>query len=160
MALFIGLISLVPMLRVGTHCGRSASVHCSHAECENKDVVMCKNEDIDLDKIVLKSDTEKRMLEIASVLLWCDPRMTLNSKQSKTLEKIFERPTHASIVWSDIMNLFKGCGAEIIQRQGSRVCMKLDKQRAVFHSPHPQKEAVKGAVEDIRSFLKRAGIQP
>jgi len=49
---------------------------------------------------------------------------------------------------------------DIFQRQGSRICVKLGKQRAVFHSPHPQKETVKGAVDDIRAFLKRAGIQP
>jgi hypothetical protein len=100
------------------------------------------------------------VLEITGGLLWGHRRMTLNSKQLKTLQKIYERPTHASIIWTDVVNLFKGCGAEIIQRQGSRVCIKFGKQRAVFHSPHPQKEAVKGAVDDIRSFLKRAGIQP
>jgi predicted RNA binding protein YcfA (HicA-like mRNA interferase family) len=85
--------------------------------------------------------------------------MILNSKQTKTLQKIFERPTHSSIFWTDIINLLKGCGAEILQRQGSRVCVKLGDQRAVFHSPHPQKEAVKGAVNDIRAFLRRAGIE-
>lgn len=86
--------------------------------------------------------------------------MILNSKQTKILKKIYERPTHASIIWTDIVNLLKGCGAEIIERQGSRVCIKLGNQRAVFHSPHPQKEAVKGAVDDIRAFLQRAGIKP
>ncbi len=85
--------------------------------------------------------------------------MTLNSKQTKTLKKIFEHPTLSSIIWADIVTLLKGCGAEIIQRQGSRVCVKLGDQRAVFHSPHPQKEAVKGAVNDIRAFLKRAGVE-
>ncbi len=86
--------------------------------------------------------------------------MRLNSKQTKTLRKIYNRPTHASIIWTDIVNLLKACGADILQRQGSRVCVKLGKQRAVFHSPHPQKESVKGAVDDIRAFLKRAGVQP
>lgn len=86
--------------------------------------------------------------------------MPLNSKQTKTLKKIYEKPTHSNIIWTDIVSLLKACGAVILQRQGSRVCVKLDKQRAIFHSPHPQKEAVKGAVDDIRSFLKQAGIQP
>jgi len=86
--------------------------------------------------------------------------MSLNSKQTKTLKKIYEKPTHSSIVWTDIVNLLEACDADIFQRQGSRVCVKLGKQRAVFHSPHPQKEAVKGAVNDIRAFLKRARIHP
>ncbi|SLM32451.1 HicA protein [Desulfamplus magnetovallimortis] len=86
--------------------------------------------------------------------------MSLNSKHAKTLRKIYEKPTHANIVWTDIINLLEACGADIFQRQGSRVCIKLGNQRAVFHSPHPQKEAVKGAVNDIRAFLKKAGIQP
>jgi predicted RNA binding protein YcfA (HicA-like mRNA interferase family) len=59
-----------------------------------------------------------------------------------------------------IVNLLKACGAEIVQRQGSRVCVKFGDQRAVFHAPHPQKEAVKGAIEDIRALLQRAGIRP
>ena len=86
--------------------------------------------------------------------------MTFNKKQTKTLETIYERPTRANIKWTDIVNLFNACGADIVQRQGSRVCVKLGDQRAVFHAPHPQKEAVKGAVEDIQAFLYRAGIQP
>jgi len=86
--------------------------------------------------------------------------MTLNTKQAKTLEKIYARPTRANITWTEIVNLLKACGAEIVQRQGSRVCVKLGEQRAVFHAPHPQKEVVKGAVEDILAFLQRAGIRP
>jgi len=86
--------------------------------------------------------------------------MTLNTKQAKTLEKIYARPTCANITWTEIVNLLKACGAEIVQRQGSRVCVKLGEQRAVFHAPHPQKEVVKGAVEDILAFLQRAGIRP
>jgi hypothetical protein len=86
--------------------------------------------------------------------------MTLNTKQTRTLEAIYAQSTRATIKWTDIVNLLKACGADILQRQGSRVCVKLGKQRAVFHAPHPQKEAVKGAVEDIRAFLQRAGIRP
>jgi predicted RNA binding protein YcfA (HicA-like mRNA interferase family) len=86
--------------------------------------------------------------------------MKLNKKQTKILEKIYEQPTRADLKWTDIINLLKACGAEIYQRQGSRVCVKLKNQRAVFHAPHPQKETVKGAVEDMREFLRRAGITP
>ena len=79
--------------------------------------------------------------------------MKLNKKQKRTLEKIYDHLTRADIRWTDIMNLLKACEAEIFQRQGSRICVKLGDKRAVFHTPHPQKETVKGAVEDIRKFL-------
>jgi predicted RNA binding protein YcfA (HicA-like mRNA interferase family) len=86
--------------------------------------------------------------------------MPLNKKQIKTLQAVYAQPTRATIKWADIESLLKACGAVLLQRQGSRVCVKLGDQRAVFHTPHPQKEAVKGAVEDIRGFLQRAGIRP
>ena len=66
--------------------------------------------------------------------------MKLNKKQAKTLEKIYEKPTRADIAWTDILALFSACGSQIVQREGSRVCIKLGTQRAVFHAPHPQKE--------------------
>ena len=78
----------------------------------------------------------------------------------KTLEKLYEKPTRADIKWTEILALFKACGGAISQREGSRVCVKLGNQRAVFHAPHPQKETVKGAVEDVREFLRQAGIMP
>ncbi len=86
--------------------------------------------------------------------------MTLNTKHTQTLEKIYERPTRANIAWTDIVGLFKACGADVSQRQGSHVCIKLGQQRTVFHAPHPQKETVKGAVEDVRAFLQRAEVTP
>ncbi|MDZ7699774.1 MAG: type II toxin-antitoxin system HicA family toxin [Deltaproteobacteria bacterium] len=86
--------------------------------------------------------------------------MKLNKRQRKTIEKIYEKPTRADIAWTDILTLFRACGAQMVQREGSRVCIKLGSQRAVFHAPHPHKETVKGAIEDLREFLKNAGIFP
>lgn len=86
--------------------------------------------------------------------------MKLSTKHMKTLGKLYEKPTRADIKWTEILALFKACGGAIYQREGSRVCVKLGNQRAVFHAPHPQKETVKGAVEDVREFLGQAGIMP
>lgn len=86
--------------------------------------------------------------------------MKLNKRQRKAIEKIYEKPTRADIAWTDILALFRACEAQIEQREGSRMCLKLGGQRAVFHVPHPHKETVKGAIEDIREFLKNAGIFP
>lgn len=42
--------------------------------------------------------------------------------------------------------------------RGSRVRVYLNGVRAVFHRPHPRKEAGKGAVKSVRRFLAEAGI--
>ena len=45
-------------------------------------------------------------------------------------------------------------------RRGSRVRIALNGVRAVFHRPHPKKEADKGAVVSMRRLLKEAGVEP
>ena len=83
--------------------------------------------------------------------------MTLNSKQRKTLEAIFERPTRANIVWDDIEKLLIALGAERKQKGGSIVGFKLGDVVDTFHRPHPSKEAYKPLVERVRAFLIKAG---
>lgn len=51
-------------------------------------------------------------------------------------------------------------GAYVEEASGSRVCIELNDVCAVFHRPHPQKEADKGAVAAMRRFLEEAGVKP
>lgn len=51
-------------------------------------------------------------------------------------------------------------GAEIREGRGSRVIVILAGHRAVFHRPHPQKEAVRGAIRKLRPLLTQAGLEP
>lgn len=83
----------------------------------------------------------------------------MNSKQKKVLESIYKNPVQVNILWSDIERLFIALGAEISQAEGSRVRVKLNNQRAVFHRPHPQKTTDKGAVNSVRRFLENAGVK-
>ena len=83
----------------------------------------------------------------------------MNSKQRKTMESIFKEPTQANILWSDIEQLFIALGGKISEGSGSRVRVRLNESRAVFHRPHPQKTTDKGAVNSIRRFLENAGVQ-
>jgi len=83
----------------------------------------------------------------------------MNAKQRKTLENIFHNPIKNSVLWTDIENLFKSCGAVIEEGKGSRVCVLLNGVAAVFHRPHPQKEPDKGALKSVRRFLESAGVQ-
>lgn len=81
----------------------------------------------------------------------------VNRKQRLTLEKVKERPERSDIPWRDIENMLPALGAEISEGSGSRVRVFLNGVRAVFHRPHPQKEADKGAVRSVRRFLESTG---
>ncbi len=83
----------------------------------------------------------------------------MRKKRRKTYKAIHHRPTLATIPWREIEALFVCLGAEIIEDGGSRISVVLNEEVAVFHRPHPQKEAVKGAVVSVREFLKLAGVK-
>ena len=84
----------------------------------------------------------------------------MDSKHRKVLEAIFERPDRANIAWRDIESLFTVLGAEVSEGSGSRVRVALNRVRAVFHRPHPRKEASKAMVRSVRRFLEEAGVRP
>lgn len=83
---------------------------------------------------------------------------SMNSKNRKTLIEIFKHPTPSNIDWKDIENLFRALGAEISEGAGSRIRVKLNNERAVFHRPHPERVTDKGAVNSVRRFLENAGF--
>lgn len=84
----------------------------------------------------------------------------MKAKHNKALHSIFETPVNASIILKDIETLLVGLGAELSEGRGSRVRVALNGVRAVFHRPHPKKEADKGAVVSVRRLLKEAGVEP
>ena len=84
----------------------------------------------------------------------------MDSKHRKTLEAIFEKPERANIAWRDIEALFIALGAEVSEGSGSRVRVALKNVRAVFHRPHPRKEANKATIRSVRRFLEAAGEKP
>jgi hypothetical protein len=92
-----------------------------------------------------------------SITLWYYDIM--NSKHKKTLEMVLKDPVQAGILWTDIEGLLVASGAEISEGSGSRVRVKLNGIRAVFHRPHPQKTTDKGAVVSLRRFLENAGVR-
>ncbi|WP_027360229.1 type II toxin-antitoxin system HicA family toxin [Desulforegula conservatrix] len=82
----------------------------------------------------------------------------MNSRHRKTLSDIFKNPVQSNILWSDIEALLIALGSDISEGNGSRVRIKLNGERAVFHRPHPQKETDKGSVMSMRRFLENAGV--
>jgi HicA toxin of bacterial toxin-antitoxin, len=84
----------------------------------------------------------------------------MNRKHRRTLEAVFDDPARSNIPWRDIEAMLDAAGAEITEGEGSRVRIALNGVRAVFHRPHPRKEADKGAVRSMRRFLTEAGVAP
>lgn len=75
------------------------------------------------------------------------------------MELLHRNPIQANIVWVDIESLLVSLGAEFSEGSGSRLRVKLNGVRAVFHRPHPQKTTDKGAVNSVRKFLENAGVR-
>ena len=84
----------------------------------------------------------------------------MNKKNLRTLVLIFKQPVSANIDWKAIEALFLALGAEISERQGSRIGVRLFHDRRVFHRPHPSPKTDKGAVASIREWLKKNGVTP
>ena len=84
----------------------------------------------------------------------------MQRKNQKTLELIFARPVSGGIKWRDIEALLQALGADITEREGSRVGVKLVDDRRVFHRPHPSPDTDKAAVENIRKWFEANGVTP
>lgn len=84
----------------------------------------------------------------------------MRRKHQRTLELIFAWPLSANVRWVDVEALFLELGAEIDEREGSRVEVFLFGLVRVFHRPHPSLDTDKGAVAAIRKWLEENGVKP
>ena len=84
----------------------------------------------------------------------------MKRKHQKTLALLFSRPVSGNIKWADIQALLLALGAEISEREGSRIGVKLFGEIQVFHRPHPTPDTDKGAVSCIRKWLENNGVKP
>ena len=78
------------------------------------------------------------------------------NRHRRIIQAVFDK--QANIAWADIESMLVYLGAEVSEGRGSRVRVALQGVRAVFHRPHPQKEADRAAVAAVRRFLIEAGI--
>lgn len=83
----------------------------------------------------------------------------MRGRHRNTLQAVFADPVRANVPWVDIEALFIA-GASIAQGRGSRIRVSLNGVDAVFHRPHPAKEADRGALRSVRRFLREAGVMP
>ena len=84
----------------------------------------------------------------------------MKRKHQRTLELFFSRPTSGNIQWRDVEALFGELGAEVSEREGSRVAVFLFEEVRVFHRPHPSPNTDKGAVASIRKWFEQHGVEP
>ena len=84
----------------------------------------------------------------------------MKRKHQRTLALIFARPTSANVQWRDIEAMLQELGAEVIEREGSRVAVVMYGEVRVFHRPHPSPNTDKGAVASIRKWLEQHGVKP
>ena len=86
--------------------------------------------------------------------------MTMRRKSQRTLQLVFAYPTSGNVPWRDIESLFVDLGAEVTEREGSRVAVVLFGEVRVFHRPHPSPNTDKGAVASVRKWLEQHGVVP
>ena len=79
----------------------------------------------------------------------------MKRKHTAILVQLYARSVSGGIRWADIMALFVELGAEVTEREGSRVSVFLFGEVRVFHRPHPGPNTDKGAVSSIRLCLHK-----
>ncbi|EDZ5934488.1 type II toxin-antitoxin system HicA family toxin [Salmonella enterica] len=84
----------------------------------------------------------------------------MSKRHQKTLSDVFSLPVSGTIKWSDIESMFIALGAEVHEREGSRVAVLLKGEKKIFHRPHPRPTTDKGAVNSIRIWLESLGVKP
>ena len=84
----------------------------------------------------------------------------MKRKHQRTLEAICVHPVSANSQWRDIEALFQELGAEISEREGSRIAVVLFNEVRIFHRPHPSPNTDKGAVASIRKWFEQHGVTP
>jgi hypothetical protein len=60
----------------------------------------------------------------------------------------------------DVEALFLSLGAEISEREGSRVGVFLFGEVRIFHRRHPSSDTDRGAVASIRKWLESREVKP
>ncbi len=82
----------------------------------------------------------------------------MRTRHQKTLDALFTRPDRKDIKWDDFVSLLMALNAELTEKGGSMLGVRLNKRYAVFHKPHPGKEIYPTDLKRVRRFLREAGI--
>jgi hypothetical protein len=84
--------------------------------------------------------------------------MSMNHKHRKVLHALFSHPVSANIASNSIEAVFRELGANIEQRHGGRLGVRLNDHFAEFS--HDTHTLAPDHVRKVRKFLSDAGIDP
>ena len=82
----------------------------------------------------------------------------MNHHHRKTLHALFSHPISANIDFKEVMHLLEEVGAEIDNKSGNRVGVKLNGHSVAFM--HAQHDLPKEEVVQVRKLLESCGIEP
>ena len=84
----------------------------------------------------------------------------MNSRNRQTLQSVFAKPERKGIRWDDFLGLLDALGADITEKGGSMVGVRLNGRYAVFHRPHPGNEIYPSMLKRVRRYLTECGVNP
>jgi hypothetical protein len=84
----------------------------------------------------------------------------MNSKQTKTFQAIFSKPTASTLEWTKLESLLLALGCNVIEGRGSRVRFEYNGIITAVHRSHSAKEAKPYQVEQARNFLTAIRVKP
>ena len=82
----------------------------------------------------------------------------MNHKHRKILHAIFAHPVSNNIAFKDVVSVFEELGAEVDNKTGNRIGVKLNGHSVAFsHAAHslPKEEVI-----EVKKFLTTCGIDP
>lgn len=82
----------------------------------------------------------------------------MNHRHRKILHAVFAHPVSANISFKDLMHVFEELGADVDNKSGNRVGVKLNGHSVAFI--HAQHSVPREEVAQIKKFLETCGIDP
>lgn len=82
----------------------------------------------------------------------------MNHRHRKVLAAVFAHPVSANIDFKEVEGVLKELGAEIENKHGNRIGVKLNGHAHAFQ--HAHHSLSKDEVVQIRKFLEQAGVTP
>ena len=82
----------------------------------------------------------------------------MNHKHRKILHALFAHPISNNIAFKDVVSVFEELGAEVENKTGNRIGVKLNGHSAAFSHAHhslPKEEVI-----EVKKFLTTCGIDP
>lgn len=82
----------------------------------------------------------------------------MNHRHRKVLHALFAHPISANIDFKEVVHMLEELGAEVENKSGNRIGVKLKGHAAAFSNPHH--DLPKDEVNQIKKFLIDCGVDP